>query len=101
MSREVALAFWDRAQEALASAQANLAMSKATAVSRAYYAAYYAVSAWFSLAGKTFKSHHMLEAAVHRDLVKTGRVPPELGREVLHADAASASRGLLSLSKGH
>ena len=37
-----------------------------SAASRAYYAAFYAVSAWFALQGKTFTKHRALEAAGRR-----------------------------------
>jgi uncharacterized protein (UPF0332 family) len=47
--------------------------------SRSYYAAFYAVSDLFALEGKTFKKHSAVQAAVHRDLVKTGLWPKELG----------------------
>lgn len=50
-----------------------------SAASRAYYAAFYAVSAWFALQGKTFTKHRALEAAVHRNLVKPGTWPVDLG----------------------
>ena len=49
------------------------------AASRAYYAAFYAVSALFALQGKTFTKHRAVEAAVHRDLVKPGTWPEDLG----------------------
>jgi len=49
------------------------------AASRAYYAAFYAVSALFALQGKTFTKHRAVEAAVHRDLVKPGTWSRDLG----------------------
>lgn len=47
--------------------------------SRSYYAAFYAVSAWLALKGETYRKHTQVEAAVHRDLVKAGLWPEELG----------------------
>lgn len=70
---------WDRAKDALQVARHDLAISPDAAASRAYYAAFYAVSARFALAGRTFKKHSAVEAAVHRDLVNTGAWPTELG----------------------
>ena len=58
-----------------------LTISPDAAASRAYYAAYYAVSALFALEGKTFAKHSAVEAAVHRDLVKTGRWAQSLGAD--------------------
>ena len=52
-----------------------------SAASRAYYAAFYAVSAWFALQGKTFTKHQALKAAVHRNLVKPGTWATDLGAD--------------------
>ena len=71
--------YWRRSQLAMKSARQNIAIDEATACNRAYYAAFYAVSALFALEGKRFKRHTGVEAAVHRDLVNTGRWPKELG----------------------
>ena len=78
---ELAEAFWDRAKDALRAAKHVLVVSPNTAASRSYYAAFYAVSAYFALTGRAFKKHSSVEAAVHRDLVKTGLWPKELGAE--------------------
>jgi len=71
--------FWRRANEALPVAKAIIPLDPASAASRAYYAAFYAVSAIFALEGKTFRRHSAVESAVHRDLVRPGRWPRELG----------------------
>jgi uncharacterized protein (UPF0332 family) len=52
-----------------------------SAASRAYYPVFHAASALFALEGRTFTKHSALEAAVHRDLVKTGRWSADLGRD--------------------
>ena len=65
--------YWQRSQSALKSARRNVVIDEATACNRAYYAAFYAVSALFTLEGKRFKRHTGVEAAVHRDLVNAGR----------------------------
>ena len=49
------------------------------AASRAYYAAFYAVSALLALEGKSFKKHSAVEAALHRDLILTGRLSESIG----------------------
>jgi uncharacterized protein (UPF0332 family) len=72
---------WSRAQEAIAAAEAVLPTSPDAAASRAYYAAFYAVSALFALQDRTFSKHSALESAVHRDLVKEGLWPVELGAD--------------------
>lgn len=71
--------FWHRALRALDSARILKATDPDGSVSRAYYAAFYAVSALFAAQGKTFSKHSALEAAVHRDLVKQGRWSKQLG----------------------
>ena len=73
---------WDRALEAFRAAQLLTAHSGFdSAVSRAYYAAFHAVSALFALEGRAFTKHSAVATAVHRDLVKTGRWSADLGRD--------------------
>lgn len=79
--RRYALDLWGRAAETLRVARALAGYSDDSAASRAYYAAFYAVSALFAMEGRTFTKHSVLEAAVHRDLVKTGRWPQEQGKD--------------------
>lgn len=52
-----------------------------SSASRAYFAAFQAISAYFALEGKDFSKHSALEAAVHRDLVKPGLWDKSLGRD--------------------
>lgn len=49
--------------------------------SRAYDAAFHAVSALFAAEGTFFRKHSAVEAAVHRDLVRQGRFSQDLGRD--------------------
>jgi uncharacterized protein (UPF0332 family) len=70
---------WQRAQESLQAAEVLLPVSPDAAASRAYYAAFFAVSALFALDGRTFRRHSAVEAAVHRDLVRAGKWPAERG----------------------
>lgn len=73
---------WDRAVDALRDAHLLLANGGFDgAASRAYYAAFHAVTALFALEGRMFAKHSALEAAVHRDLVKAGRWSADLGRD--------------------
>ena len=71
---------WERGKKALAVAKAVSTLDPDSAASRAYYAAFYAVSARFVLEGKEFRKHSAVETAVHRDLVKAGIWPTELGQ---------------------
>ncbi|NLI76599.1 MAG: HEPN domain-containing protein [Candidatus Riflebacteria bacterium] len=68
-------AFWQRALDAVGSAERELPFNPNASASRAYYAAFYAVSAWFAAKGFFFTSHDGAEIALHRDLVKPGILP--------------------------
>jgi len=72
---------WSRASEAVLAAQSLLEVSPDGSASRAYYAAFYAVSALFALEGKTFKRHATVDGVMHIDLVKSGRWPAERGKD--------------------
>lgn len=84
-SREVlvtqAVAAWmGMAAEALASAHADLAAGRPrSTVNRAYYAAFYAVSAVLLSRGQHFVKHAGVQAALHRDLILPGLLAPEHG----------------------
>ena len=78
--KEEAVGFWNRALETLEVASLLLNKSKNNSASRAYYAAFYAVSALFALQRKFFKKHSSLAANVHQDLVKPGHWTNELGK---------------------
>lgn len=71
---------WERAADALRVARHDVLLSPDAAASRAYYAAFYAVSAYFALQDKTFSRHSAVEAAVHRDLVRPGIWKEALGK---------------------
>jgi uncharacterized protein len=74
-----ALDYWTRAAQALRTAESLIDHDPDASSSRAYYAAFYAVSALFALEQISHVKHTAVERAVHRDLVKPGRWPVELG----------------------
>jgi uncharacterized protein (UPF0332 family) len=76
---EEATGFWERSLKTLLSAKLLLQADSDNSASRSYYAAFYAVSALFALRGRTFTKHSAVETAVHRDLVRPGHWPKELG----------------------
>ncbi len=80
-ANKYAMDMWRRSEEALRTAETDLAVSFDAAASRAYYSAFYAVSALFALEGKEFVKHSAVHAAVHRDLVKSGRWPADIGKD--------------------
>jgi len=79
--KKEALDYWERAVKAYETASALSADDPDASASRSYYAAFYAVSALFSLQEKSFRRHSALEAAVHRDLVNTGRWSKDMGAD--------------------
>jgi uncharacterized protein len=63
---------WRRARQALETAGLLADRDPDAAASRAYYAAFYAVSALLAFDQRSFRKHSAVERAVHRDLVKNG-----------------------------
>ena len=70
---------WSRAVRALKTAESLVGQDPDAAASRAYYAAFHAVSTLLAFEGHSLRKHSAVERAVHRDLVKTGRWAPEVG----------------------
>lgn len=76
-----ALDHWRRAQQALRSAELLAAAGDHDgAASRAYYAAFHALSALFESEGRTFTKHGQIEGALHRDLIREGRLDTSVGK---------------------
>lgn len=81
MSCREVIELWQRAQEALRATRTLLAAGFSDfAAARAYYAAFYAASALLLAEGKVFRSHRGVMALIHRDYVRTGRLPLDMGR---------------------
>ena len=74
-------AYWlQSADEALQSARSEAQVGRYRfAVNRAYYACFYAASALLLREGRQFVKHAGVREAVHRDLVKPGRLAQEFG----------------------
>jgi len=67
-----------KAAQALASAQSEFQANRLDfAVNRAYYACFYAASAVMLQQGKEFVKHAGLRGAIHKDLVKAGKLLPK------------------------
>lgn len=71
--------YWQRAVQALRTAEALVESDPDASASRAYYAAFHGISALLALQHQTFTKHTAVESAVHRDLVKPGLWPVEAG----------------------
>ncbi len=78
--KEFAAAEWERANRTLASARQLVGSDPDSAASRAYYAAFHALTALFSLRGQSFSKHSALRSALHRELVRPRQWAAELGR---------------------
>jgi uncharacterized protein (UPF0332 family) len=75
-----------KAQESIDAARLLLSgRFPAFAVSRAYYAMFYAIQALLEGEGLAFSKHSAVIAAFGKNLVKSGRVPAEFHRYVLDA----------------
>ena len=79
--KEFAHLEWQRAQRTIKTAAALVQSDPESAASRAYYAAFHALTSLFVLRGKSFKKHAALRGALHRDLIKSGDWPVELGKD--------------------
>ena len=80
-SRREIVELWQRAQEALRATSTLLTAGFSDfAAARAYYAAFYAASALLLTEGKEFRSHRGVVGLMHRDYVRTGRLPVDMGR---------------------
>lgn len=80
-ARAMAVAQWmSRADRALAAADRELEAGDCElATNRIYYACFYAASALLLSQGLTFTKHAGVRAAVHQQLVRSGRLSVELG----------------------
>lgn len=80
--REAVIRYWlDKSADALESARMETDAGRFSfAVNRAYYACFYAVSALLLKHGSRFKKHSGVRAEFHREFVKTGALPVELGK---------------------
>ena len=72
---------WLKAKRSLSTAETLINIDPDSSVSRAYYAAFHAVTALFALNGQTFKKHTAIRAAVHKTLVKEGQWDSRLGTD--------------------
>ena len=70
--KDYATTEWQRAVGALEIAEHAVRTDPDSAASRAYYAAFHALTALFALRGQSFSKHSAIRVALHRDLIKTG-----------------------------
>jgi len=79
--KEFAYSQLQRARRIIQTASMLVATDPESAASRAYYAAFHALTALFALRSQSFKKHAALRAALHKDLIKSGEWPMERGKD--------------------
>ena len=72
---------WTKAMRSIAAAEATLDTDPDSAASRAYYAAFHRVTATLAGRGMEFTKHTAVRAALHRDLIQSGALSVDLGRD--------------------
>lgn len=73
--------YMHKASESLAAARITLdAGFAALATNRVYYACFYALCALLLQEGIPFAKHSSVRLAMHKTLVKTGRLPTDMGK---------------------
>ena len=72
---------WTKASRSLAAAKAIVETDPDSAASRAYYAAFHGVTAVLAARGMEFTKHTAVRAALHRDLMQSGALSADLGRD--------------------
>jgi len=77
--KEFAAVEWQRALRTLETAKQEARTDPDSAASRAYYAAFHAITALFALRGQSFSKHSAIRAALHRDLIRSGEWSANLG----------------------
>ena len=72
---------WTKSMRSIAAAEAILETDPDSAASRADYAAFHGVTAVLAGRGMEFTKHTAVRAALHRDLIQSGAISADLGRE--------------------
>jgi uncharacterized protein (UPF0332 family) len=80
--RATLVKYWmEKAWESFEAAKSDYASNRlSTAVRNIYYGCFYALTALFYKQGKSFRKHTAVRAALHRDLIKTGKIDAKWGR---------------------
>lgn len=74
---------WQRALRTMSSARQLIETDPNSAASRAYYAAFHALTTLFAFRGQSFSKHSALRAALHRDLIKTSQWPVQIAQSLI------------------
>lgn len=79
--REAVQRWIEMAEDALEVAQREKTLGPAAACNRAYFACFYAASAVLLNEGHKFVKHTGVRSALHKHLVRTGRVSQDIGKK--------------------
>ena len=82
MSKNTIIMYWiEKAHEDIESALDNFSAERLqNAVRDAYFACFHALSALILKDGKTFKKHKEVRSALHRDLIRAGKINASWGK---------------------
>lgn len=83
---------WAKSMRSIAAAEASLETDPDSAASRAYYAVFHGVTAVLAGRGMEFTKHTAVRAALHRDLIQSGALSADLGRDYDQGVAAGTPR---------
>jgi uncharacterized protein (UPF0332 family) len=76
VSKETIIRYWiEKARDDIGSARDNFSAGRLqNAVRDSYFACFHAVAAHLLKEGKTFKKHKEVRSALHRDLIRAGKI---------------------------
>lgn len=82
MTQHVIVDYWiEKAEQDLASARDNYSAGRLeNAVRDAYFACFHAFSSLLLKNGKTFRKHKEVRSVLHRDFVRSRKIPVSLGK---------------------
>jgi uncharacterized protein (UPF0332 family) len=82
MMNDTIIKYWiEKANEDIGSALDNFSAGRLqNAVRDAYFACFHAVAALLFKEGQTFKKHKEVRSALHRDLIRVGKINPSWGK---------------------
>ena len=82
MMNDIIIKYWiEKAHEDIGSALDNFSAGRLqNAVRDAYFACFHAVAALLFKEGQTFKKHKEVRSALHRDLIRVGKINSSWGK---------------------
>jgi len=80
--KSILVVYWmEKAHESLAAGRSEYSSGRlTTAVRNLYYASFYALTALLLKEGRSFKKHTGVKAALHKGIIREGKLEPEWGK---------------------